>query len=204
MTQEAVLITGYPIKIKNFTDYDAVETALDQHFIEHYTNDGYTPTIDQPLLISVRRDYDSNELDDYGMYIAFDIQTLPRGDKVEIKAIKDEIAIPPELLSMVQSCGLEVEMKFGIYSDLCDSDRRWYVYTDKTKFSATQPLASCSSINVIQKGDNLFMDPVSLFALKQVQENGAVIGKYMGDNIISLSEEEKHVARNMGMIVVSE
>lgn len=201
MTQEALLITGYPIKLENFSDYDAIETALAQHFVEHYHCDGYTPTVSEPMLICVRRDYDSNSADDYGMYIAFNIQKLANGEKVNIVP-KEEIAIPPELLSMIEECGFKVSMDFGTYSDICDCDRCWYVYTDKTKVPVAQPASGRREISVIPKGDNLFMEEGHSFAIRRIEDNLAVIGKYVDDNIVPLSEEEQLVAISMGIALV--
>lgn len=135
MTQEALLIRGYPVKYPDYAeDINDVENVLNEEFRCNDAVDGAEVTPDTPRLIMVRRAYDSIDLDDYAIYVAYGICSLSRGQMVDPGILGGVLTIPeqpvpPKLKSFLKTNEFVVEPKFGLYTDLFDCDRDYYVYS---------------------------------------------------------------------------
>ncbi|XWV26404.1 putative orfan [Tupanvirus soda lake] len=118
MTSQSVIIAGYkltPINIDNISKFYDLVNKLN---IKSKC----------PKLIIVNRDYDSIDIDDCGIYIAFDYYIMPQKgilDKIKfmdtIKTMPEPL--PKEYFAILKKLKTEIS-EFDIHVDYCDFDRR--------------------------------------------------------------------------------
>lgn len=86
-----------------------------------------------PKLIMAQRTYDSINIDDYALYIAYRAISIPIGEEIDMKIFK-EIAnmepfpIPEKIRSVLTELHLPIIEKFAVYGDTSDVDRPYYIY----------------------------------------------------------------------------
>ena len=119
MTTEAVIIAGYKLTIPN--NIDDIE-SLKEIFKRDYDN-----LNDDNRLIFINRDYDSIDIEDYGIYICQQWVVLPQSNiatKSDILKVINTMAEPmPECYKpLLKKMNIKVS-DFNIFTDYCDVDR---------------------------------------------------------------------------------
>lgn len=86
-----------------------------------------------PKLIMAQRTYDSIDINDYALYIAYGAIRIPIGEEMDMKIFKEianmePFAIPEKIRSVLTDLHLPIIEKFAVYGDTSDVDRPYYIY----------------------------------------------------------------------------
>ena len=144
MTSEAILIVGYKIDAQAYNDIEILQQKIEdyiksklndkqQHSFKYRDYDNFN-TDNKPVLFFVNRVYDSIDMHDYGIYLAYNYLDLGtygnviKSEKLIKLAETKSQTVDDNINDILEKLNLKIMGNFNIFSDCYDSDRTFDIY----------------------------------------------------------------------------
>ena len=140
MTSEALLIVGYKIDAHTYNDIEVLQQTI-ENYLKTKSNNTFKyrdyddfKINDKPVLFFVHRAYDSVDMDDYGIYLAFNYLDLcTNGEVIQSEKLITLASMQPQIVDtnineVLEAVNLKTIGGFEIFSDCYDCDRTFDIY----------------------------------------------------------------------------